>query len=630
MKNHNKKSPDRKPASYPSTSSTEQEVRDIFHFLLDRRFVQGDIRTLDKIPNSDGILEITDKDRFPIGKIDIQLKTLQLKNFKRPCYQVDGSLLAYCDIAVIPVILIVVNKIEKKAYWKYFDRETLLEVTQNIKGNSISISIPIENCIDGNNNSYISEWTKIVNETVDKNRMYDEVLDSNSTLRSSLKQLQLKLESPTNLPLQVLKEIHEFIDIYNYILDREFNFVKKYLYPNYWKIGIGVFKYDSDTFNYLLYPVEFKKEQTLVKSVRHEDYKDIYRDLFEGNILSVASKFNPDIVRETPWVYAYGDLENKIKDTIDKYTFIIPDEFSANEYLISFIDMFTSFLDFQPNQDFYFLKELKLKLFSILPLVVADSYYYVDWVVEDRHIIDNKIRISNQEHHRKKIQEAIKKISENHIPKVRVILDSQLYSFNAIKFYISWLEELGFEKTSRVYKENTDQIRNPRFTWQKWGKENLLSNFRILNENFSRVYEICLNEYFQNIREYLVYPENPEHTLIHILNYQEDDSIRSRPHLETYHLRPFLWEKSKQYFYSIEDEKLPVDRDKYWNESNYEVTISDRKYQIVQLQGQPIDFMFKSSPMNEMLKIIINDRLKDFFKQRKYHERKLSNSSNLD
>ena len=499
MERQNKKKFDTKPAGYPLTSSTEQEVRDIFHFLLDRKFIQGDIRTLDKVPNSDGILEITDKDRFPLGKIDIQLKTLQLKNYKRPVYQVDTSLLAYCDIAVIPVILVVVNKDQKKAYWKYFDRRTLIEVAKKIKGKTVSISIPIENCIDGIDRSYITDWTKIVADAVDKIQTYDEVLDNNNTLRQSLTKLQTKLANPTDLPMQVLKEIHEFIDIYNYILDREFNFVKRYLYPNYWKIGIGVFKFDIDSFNYMLYPVEFRTNQTLVKSVKHEDYKDIHLEMRQGNILSVASKYSPDIIRESPWVYAYSSLENKITETVDKYIFTIPDEFSANEYLIGFIDMFSAYLDFQPYQNNYLLQDLKLKLYSILPVLEAESNHYADWVVEHRYFIDDRRKISNQEYHRKKIEEAIKKISEDKLPKVKVTLDSQLYNFNALKFYISWLEELGLDKTTRVYNLEADSHSNSMHNCRFWSKATLWGNFKLLVESFDRIYETCLNEYFQNI-----------------------------------------------------------------------------------------------------------------------------------
>ncbi|WP_276134536.1 DUF4365 domain-containing protein [Polluticoccus soli] len=626
MKVQGKKIIDAKPAGYPYTSSTEQEVRDIFHVLLDRKFIKGDVRTLDKVPNSDGILEITDNEQFPIGKIDIQLKTLQPKNYKKPSYQVETSLLAYCDISVIPVILIVVNRDDKKAYWKYFDRKTLIETSQRIKGKSVSIAIPIENCLDGTNNLYVADWIKIAKESIDKIHGYDEVLDVNSKLKESLEKLQTRLEAPTNLPVQVLKEIHEFIDIYNYILDREFNFVKKYLYPNYWKIGIGVFKYDADEFNYLLYPVEFKKEQTLVKSVKREDYDDIFQELYDGTILSIASKFSPEIIKETPWVYAYKELEKTINETIDKYTFIVPDEFSANEYLISFIDTFCDYLDFIPGLDSYSLKDLKLKLFSILPMLEAESGYYADWVKEDRVNIDHRAKISNQEFHRKKIQSAIEMISINHRPKVEVSLDSRLYSFNALKFYVILLEELGFDNAVRVYANDVNERRYSLYPWQKWSKETLWGNFKQLKQNFSRVFEKCLNEYFPNIKEYLNYPESSEYSLVHVLNYTESDSVNSRPHLETYHLRPFLPEIGEQYFYFIEDEQQPINREKYWLDRKFDVTISKRKYRITMVQGRPIDFMFKTSPMNELLKMVIKDRLKDFFKQRKSHERILSNN----
>ena len=84
-----------------------------------------------------------------------------------------------------------------------------------------------------------------------------------------------------------------------------------------------------------------------------------------------------------------------------------------------------------------------------------------------------------------------------------------------------------------------------------------------------------------------------------------------------------------KHFYSKEDENLPINCDKYWSDRAPNVTISGKKYQIIGLRGRPMDFMFKSSPVNELLKTTLKERLKDFFKQRKSYERKLQIVNNL-
>lgn len=608
----------KKPAGYPKTSATEQTVKDIFNYLLDRVYIKGDLRTLDKVPNSDGILEITDEEQFPIGKIDVQLKTLQVKNYSKPCYQVEDSLLAYCDRSILPVILVVVNKKDKKAYWKHFDRKTLIEVSNKIKGKSVSIPIPIENCIDSSNNSYIEKWTTIVSNLIDKVQGYDDILDEKYSLIQSLEKLQTKLESPTNLPLQVLKEVHEFIDIYNYILDREFTFVKNYLYPNYWKIGIGVFQHDIRGLNYILYPIEFQKNQTLVKSVKKEDYKNIFLDMLEGSVLSLSDR--TDLLGKNLSAFAYKELEDKILKTVESYTFILPDEFAANEYLISFINTFHKYLDFDPLADSYSIKEFKLRLFNVLPLLELENRNYNDEILEDWINIDNRQRISNLHKHQEKIAEFATKVGSENIPRVRIHLSSKLYSFKAIKSYVYWLEKSGIETINRVYIKAKEDSEFSLYIWHKWSKEDLWKNYQLVSNNFNRLYELCLNEYFPNIKEYLKDHKASENTLVSILHYKESNSVDSIPYVETYYLRPPSTKVGEQYFYYNEDEQLPINREDFFLKSNCDVEISEDKYQILKMQARKLDFICKASPINELLKSTLKSKLEIFFRLRKSHK----------
>jgi hypothetical protein len=82
---------DGSPAPYPSTTPAEIDSRNIFLNLIDSQFIKADIRHLDKYPNSDGIIEITTESQHPVGKIDIQLKTMKLKNYASPKFQCERS-----------------------------------------------------------------------------------------------------------------------------------------------------------------------------------------------------------------------------------------------------------------------------------------------------------------------------------------------------------------------------------------------------------------------------------------------------------------------------------------------------------------------------------------------------------
>src|SRR5574337_1581776 len=185
---------DEKPAPYPATASSEMETKNIFQSLIDTRYIKGEVRSMDKYPNSDGILEITDEAQFPVGKIDIQLKTLQPRNYHSPGYSIDRSFIAYCQTSVLPVILVVVNRKDKIAYWRHMDADTLRESRQNIVGVTYALSIPSENKIDGIQNTYIAAWTQKAKEVSEKLWNYDSEHEKRKALELEIKKVTEKLK----------------------------------------------------------------------------------------------------------------------------------------------------------------------------------------------------------------------------------------------------------------------------------------------------------------------------------------------------------------------------------------------------------------------------------------------------
>ena len=64
------------PARYPETSVPESDALAVFEYIICRRNVKSYLNKMDKIPNYDGHIEITENDQTPIGKLDVQLKKL--------------------------------------------------------------------------------------------------------------------------------------------------------------------------------------------------------------------------------------------------------------------------------------------------------------------------------------------------------------------------------------------------------------------------------------------------------------------------------------------------------------------------------------------------------------------------
>lgn len=602
-----------KVAPYPSTSPAEIESRNIFQSLMDSRFIKGDVRILDKYPNSDGILEITDEQQYPIGRIDIQIKTLRPKNSLNPCFQCERSLFAHSEQSSIPVILVVVDRKNKKAYWRHIDNDTLIEVAGHLKGKSYNLKVPIANCIDGKNTDYIRTWTQIAKDVIDKVWNYDSLQKRNKELEIRIEKLETKFQRPTSLPLPILKNIHQFIDIYNYILDREFPTIKQVLYPYYWKIGIGILKYEPGDIRFLLYPVEFKKDQTLVKEVRIQDYPDLDREMMEGNVLLLANLNTSDEIKNSPKAYAYRLLESSILRVAGNYNFPIADDFIAHEYLVSFIDRYHSYLGIDMNADSYDIKELKYKLFKVIPMVFATdpSRGFADWVVECDNNIDSYVSHQTSQ---KEIDDAIKKINEGFTPRVKVTVTSELYNIDLIAYYINRLELAGVARAERKFKRGQrDEKMFGVELWKTWNKEVLWFNLKLFVNNYHRLCKKYLNTHFRQIKPALrILPRN-ETTVAYVMHF--DEMHRSMPFLEQYFLRPVKPQMGKIFSFLVEDPNNPIDRKNMFSEDRYDFIIDGTEYRTISMRVQTLDFMFKYSPTYALINERVAEAVKAFLRK---------------
>lgn len=607
-----------KPAAYPHTSTAESDSRNIFQDLLNPQFIKGDIRVMDKIPNSDGILEITDQENYPIGKIDIQLKTLSKSNYSNPKYQCKRSFFAYCRTNALPVFMVVVNREDRKAYWRHIDAATLKEVKENMKGDSYMLSISIQNCIDKQDEKYITEWSLKAKEAWEKYWMFDSLELRKKELEEKLTELHSKLQNPVNLPSYALKEIHKFLDEYNYIIDKEFGSVKLVLYPDYWKIGMGIIRYQFGDVRFILYPVEYDKSQLLIKEV-DPSYDYLGKEMMQGNVLMWTGMENTESIATYPIPYAYKLLEDSILGITGTYNFPLADLFLANEYVISFIDRYHQYLNLEQGKPTYSLKDLKYMLYNVIPMLAATNHTFADWVIKHNHDIDSYDTFRAYENHRKRIEEAIKKIKQGFQPKVSVTVTSERYNIDLVHYYISLLEKKGIEVATRQYQLNQ---RNEEMygvdLWRTWNKEPLSQNLKFFFQNFYRLYEAYITTHFPYISHYLNIIKNKEITLVHVFHF--DDLYLGRPQMEVYHLRPEIAETGSVFCYLAEDPDNPIDREKYFSDRQLDCQINGKKYHMVRMHGQPLEFMFTDSPIYTLIKERLKEKMKDLFNKKKKND----------
>ncbi|MCA9459821.1 MAG: DUF4365 domain-containing protein [Nanoarchaeota archaeon] len=352
-----------KAAPYPKTNTKELEAVITFESLIDPNRIKPDIKIFDKIPNTDGLIEIVDLEQIPIGKIEIQIKYLNPYNYKTPKYQCDKKFLAYCEGSLLPVLLILVNTKNKIAYWHHIDKKTLISISDSIlEKESISIHFSKKNFVSKKKHEYIESWIKIINNQKKKIFDYDKLENRFRQLHEEYSNINKKKLAKKAKENSIFKELHIFLDYYNNLLDGDFKTIKTILYPFYWKIGIGIIEYKETSISFILYPVRYDHNDTLIKEIGT-------KTRLKKEFISIVGHYYKNPIKTYPKKYSYELIEKNIENSLKQQPILPKEKIVAIEYLFAFIDKYYKLLDLDLKNK-YTVTEIHNSLNNFLPLLI--------------------------------------------------------------------------------------------------------------------------------------------------------------------------------------------------------------------------------------------------------------------
>jgi len=91
------------------------------------------------------------------------------------------------------------------------------------------------------------------------------------TLSNELSVLKISSNISLGKSNSIYKEIHVFLDYYNHLLDHDFLTLKNLLFPNYWKMGFGIKRYEENSVSFIIYPVSYSINDVLIKDMKDDD-----------------------------------------------------------------------------------------------------------------------------------------------------------------------------------------------------------------------------------------------------------------------------------------------------------------------------------------------------------------------
>jgi hypothetical protein len=480
---------DPNPAGYPPTDVAENDAVDILNYILDSNRIKSEVETRDKVPNHDGLIELVNDDREPIGRLTVQVKKLPEKNQDNPKKQVPVDTLWYSRCISEPFLLIVVDINNERAYWKHISSSWLDEAdieNQDTK----TVHFSKQNVISKEDTDYIQEWERIIEKNKQKIENYDEYELLKEKTNPALGESRSEFDN-----------IHRFLDSYNQLLSESFSEIKNTLYPDVWKFGYAGIGYKKDSVSYALYPIREDENDVQIKDVNWDDFREGMRKM-DAKITTSHNMSNP--ICESPSQYSYNAIQSDIDRAFDRNRLSYDGcEFLAIEYLFAFLDQFGHLLGLEERNE-YSIDE------------IHEGYYrYFQYWLEEFHRptlsehsheqlvigVDGLTRLESDPMNEYAHEYAEEKVEETDSSPPIFSIDSQYFDQEVLENMISVLEKSDSESIQRPYKSRDIEPDSPDSTLDFYSKDSIkhnietfyrqrqISYFNLFQENFPEISE---------------------------------------------------------------------------------------------------------------------------------------------
>ena len=323
---------DLKPAKYSAQSESEMLSVHIVKGLLLNRGFHPYISENDKTPNTDGVIDINDSGGFPLGKVEVQIKTLP-KSYNKPNFNATLKMLAYARDSQLPFILIIVDQAGNKAFWQEISPQLARErigaaVSQNSGQKTIVIHFDLENELS--NEELHNNWLQIIqaNKSILKNwsKVNSELENYRVQVLSLINEME-EIDSETGIDFVY---INKYLEKLNSLANNEFKAIKRIFRNDFWRFGVALFKFGESNLSFGLFPIDWNENRKQIFRLRTEP-ANLGDYAFRYNLLKAHSGYNPII--DSPRKAAYKSISEYLSIIIDREILWPLDNNLQEEYL---------------------------------------------------------------------------------------------------------------------------------------------------------------------------------------------------------------------------------------------------------------------------------------------------------
>lgn len=301
-------------------SQTNNDVSEEKSVLFIKNLLVGNgaavrIGTLEKTPNIDGYIEPLDKRGIMLGRITVQVKTVESEDEGKYRFSCPTSLFAYADVTAEVVVLLAVDHSNKTVLWKHISRQLLEENRDREQQKTITLHFSnTERLTHDNIEETLEQWKLLSQNAVNTLVNAPIISQENEELRKRL----INSENPQiDLPLEDIYKMQLFSDTLNNLYDKDLLFFKKYIFHDCWKTGLAIFKYEDHELIHSLFPIRYGENCLLIKQLPPSTLKDCCDPY-------VSMNCEKNCIKDNPVLFAVEFVEKQVFKFVEKQH-IIPD-----------------------------------------------------------------------------------------------------------------------------------------------------------------------------------------------------------------------------------------------------------------------------------------------------------------
>lgn len=597
------------PKPYTKTTVPELESITLLEYLLDKTYVKSHIAKYDKVPNHDGKIEFTNETQHFLGEFSVQVKTLN-KEWGQVFYFED-EFLSYCKYCLLPVLIFLCDKDTQQVFWRYIGPADIAELERQ-RSKSVVVRFSKDHVISKTQNGYLEEWDAILKDERERKVNRETERREAEKLRKQLINLKKLKDHSYQKRDSSFEEIHNFLDYYNGLLDKEFKTVKEIFYPNIWKIGIAIEEYTNNRLQFIKYPVPRNQNDTLIKVVKTDN---------KARILELASSYigyhkdNP--IKSGSTKLAHDLIERDLDRVLDEKYLAITHPIIAREILIQFIDDFYLALGLKPGLAKYNIDSVEQALHNHVGLLFEELHIISEKNIYNPAKLEHIWSVGNND-----LAPYLAKVKARFKNRETIMYSYHIYSDNYdVPYMIDLLWSLrsnSFTTIDRLYHVKQIYNRRPIFA-QSLPDEFIKEDLEIFYNNLHVIYDHTIQGFFPELYADLHYFKLYQKVIIlwgrnMLPTFERDGKIEvnvvklndrgsgSEPSIEFIHANthpdPSI---NKQYFLQFNHDP---------------VVLGGVPYQRLSVSTRSLNMLNKKMPLYNAVYEMLKDRVTDYMKIR--------------